>query len=119
MICIVGSRRSGKTTALIELSAITGVPIYAPRHAMAVHIAQQAKDMGVSIPDPIRFGDDTVRGKRKVLIDELGPILQRYFGIEVVCATIDAQTVDLSSMTLLELLRAWWGMRKVPNGGKS
>ena len=112
MICIVGDRQSGKTTALIEMSARTQIPIFAPTRAMARSVLRRAWDMGMPIPEPVTFDERRVTGRRKVMIDEVQAILESQFGIEVVCATFNKDSVDLSSVTLFELLGMWWRQRR-------
>ena len=86
---ITGPRCSGKTTALIEESAKTGIPIISPTRAMAEYTKRMAKDYGVDIPAPISIGEVIKYGDKqgKYLIDELGLCLS-VLGIEVVTATV-------------------------------
>lgn len=119
MICIVGDRRSGKTTALIKMSAETGIPIFAPTSGMAKCIEKQAEDMGVSIPRPEVLRKDNkgvyLHG-HKAMVDEVQMMLRYHFGIDVVCATLDrdhfAVKDAIGRMTLRELLRMWWDERR-------
>lgn len=101
MICIVGSRRSGKTAALISLSESTGVPIAVSDARSARQVARQACSMGKAIPEPFVLRDDG-RGAlgmpmRPVLVDE-GFVSWR------------AETGERP--TLLGCLRAWLASRK-------
>lgn len=86
---ITGPRCSGKTTALIEESVKTGIPIISPTRAMAEYVKRMAKDYGVDIPDPVSIGEVVKHGDKqgKYLIDELGLCLS-VLGIEVVTATV-------------------------------
>lgn len=112
MIAIVGSRGSHKTTELVKLSALTGIPILSHTVGRARNIRQTAHRLGLSIPEPITPIERCVNGRRKVMIDDLHSILEKELGIDVVCATFDASSFDMSSVTLLELLGMWWRMRK-------
>lgn len=119
MICIVGDRRTGKTTALIKMSAETGIPIFAPTFGMARCIERQAESMGVSMPKPEVLKKDSPNVflyGRKVMIDEAQMILRHHFGIEAVCATFDSGHVEfkdaIGRMTLRELLGMWWEARR-------
>lgn len=111
MMMIVGGRGSGKTAALIKLSAETGIPIFAPTNSKARSIKAQARAMGLAIPPTESYCERAVAGQRRVMIDEAQEILERH-GVEVVCATFDASKVDMSSITFIELLGMWWRMRR-------
>lgn len=111
MICIVGNRRTGKTEALIKLSSATGIPIFTHSNQMAHAVKDQARRMGVAIPQPETFCERSVMGRRRIMIDEAQEILERH-GVDVVCATFDASHVDMSSITLLELIGMWWRTRR-------
>ena len=99
------------TEHLIKLSAATGIPIFAPTNSMAHNIKRQAIDMGVNIPQTETYCERSVAGHRKILIDEAQAILERH-GVDVVCATFDASKIDMSSITLFELVGMWWRLRK-------
>ena len=98
------SRRTGKTTQLIYVSAVTGFRIIAPSHAMAKHIEEMAKDMGVKILQPM--SDVEYRNRRElkndhtpILIDELqndilNEALELYFDAPVVAATMTVPIDD-------------------------
>ena len=51
MICIVGTRRSGKTRKLLEMSHDTGLPIAVKTEQQAVNLARAARALGLGIPD--------------------------------------------------------------------
>lgn len=112
MIAIVGDRASGKTEQLVKLSALTGIPIFAPSVGHASNVRMVANRLGLSIPKPVPFIERNFIGSRRVMIEEAQTILEKEFGIDVVCATFDASRVDMSSITLLELVGMWWRMRK-------
>lgn len=111
MISIVGGRGSGKTETLIKLSSETNIPIFAASKQRAMAIKDHARRMGVSIPQPITFCERAVIDHRRIMIDEAQAILERH-GVEVVYATFDASRVDMSSITLFELVGMWWRMRR-------
>lgn len=116
MLAMIGDRRSGKTTALIRLSELTGARIVCPNADMARCVARQARDMGVGIPQPISFERLAyVRpsGPRAILIDELGGIL-RGMGCDCLAVTIGWEDVMVDAgrrPTLRECLRLWWDGR--------
>jgi hypothetical protein len=78
---ILGPRGSGKTTALIELSASKGYYIACRNRQMVKHILILAQGMGVHIPTPITY--DTLvnyvfdRGHRipGVMIDDMSAFI--------------------------------------------
>lgn len=89
MRLITGPRCSGKTTALIEESARTGIPIIAPSMGMANYISMLSKEQGLDIPEPASINKVVNRGGHpgKYLIDELEMCL-RQLGIDPVAATM-------------------------------
>ena len=113
MICLVGNRRSGKTSALIKLSAATGLPIYTATREMADHIKAQAIYFGQDIPEPRcrEFIGD--RCHDPILVDEAQAILERVYGRPVSVASFDARIFDFSSMGLLEVISTWFKNRRV------
>ena len=72
---IVGKRRSGKTTDAIKESAATGRYILVPNRAMALNLANYARELGLHIPFPITVREwqkgvaPNVK-RRGVIIDE-------------------------------------------------
>lgn len=123
MIFIVGSRQSGKTQALIELSAQTRIPILVPTSLMRDCIELQAKRRGVSIPKPQVWNpaDFPPRSNkqmpwRNVYADEM----QKYFAdreYSFGCATLNLEDVSIETFkevnpTLRQVLRMWWQARK-------
>lgn len=92
------TRRSGKTTMLINESAKTGAIIVVPTHVMASYIVLQAKKLNLKIPDPITVQNyvDILRSdglftEQKYLIDELQMVLA---AMNVKIATIDRNCVN-------------------------
>ncbi len=89
MRIIAGPRCSGKTTALIQESAETGVPIIAPSMAMANYIKMIAKEQGMDIPEPMSINKIVNKGGRpgEYLIDEVEMCL-RQLGINPIAVTM-------------------------------
>lgn len=100
------SRGTGKTTQLIYASAITGFRIITPNAAMAKHIEEMARDMGLKILTPLSDVEyrnrEVYRIKRDhapILIDEvqhqiLDEALELYFNAPVVAATMTVPIDD-------------------------
>lgn len=88
-------RASGKTTLLIEESARTGMPIIEPNTASARYVEEQARKMGVKIPEPISATSWNGRYYRGsdfsridgFLIDEVDLVLANIFGSPIYKAT--------------------------------
>lgn len=89
MNILIGKRQHGKTSHLIQMSAAGEGTIVAPTEQSAQYIKNQAKAMGLDIPEPIRW-NDLVRGKMgqrgPYLLDELGAVLN---GLNIKTATLD------------------------------
>lgn len=98
------SRGTGKTTQLIYASAVTGFRIIAPNHAMAKHIEEMAKNMGLKIPKPMsdveyRNREGFRNDHTPILIDEvqneiLDEALELYFDAPVAAATMTVPIDD-------------------------
>lgn len=86
---ITGPRCTGKTTALMEESARTGIPIIAPSMRMANYIFMLAKEKGLGIPEPMSINKVVNRRGRpeQYYVDELEMCL-RQLGIDPVAATM-------------------------------
>lgn len=126
MLAIVGGRMTGKTTALIKLSSMTGFPIVVPTHEMARRIYRRAEDTGRPIPRPLPWDQfmsylDGRRSERPaVLIDELEWCLERDLGCKVAAVSVlgeavspaDPESPRIGEMGFLEMLRAWRSARK-------
>lgn len=116
MLCIVGTRRSGKTVQLIKLSEITGIPIVTHSRQMVDHVENQAAVMGCEIPTPqvLQFSPaDCGRKCDRVYIDDARAILEQVAKAPVEIVTFDAERFDFSTMSLIELFAAWWRSRRV------
>ena len=81
-------RGTGKTAELTHLSAKHGIPIIAPTMMIAEYIKNQAKEMGLDIPEPTSINKVVNQGGKpgKYLIDELEACLNQ-LGIRAVAAT--------------------------------
>lgn len=96
-------RASGKTTLLIKESAKTGRPIVEPNTASARYVEEQARNMGLKIPEPISatsWNSGYYRGSNfnridGFLIDELDSVLANIFGRPIDKATYTPEKVDV------------------------
>lgn len=98
------SRGTGKTTQIIYASAVTGFRIITPNHAMAKHIEEMAKNIGLKIPQPMshveyRNGRGFQHNHEPILIDDLqnqilDEALELYFNAPVVAATMTVPIDD-------------------------
>lgn len=115
MICLVGTRRSGKTSALIKVSEQTGLPIVTATAHMAHSIQHQADAMGATIPRPYarQFMTEPIGLRGHVLVDEAQAILEKAIGLPVDVCVFEASHFDFSDMSLLEVIAAWWRSRRV------
>lgn len=99
-------RASGKTTLLIKESAKTGRPIIEPNTASARYVEEQAREMGVKIPEPISatsWHSGYYRGSNfsridGFLIDEVDSVLANIFGKPIVKATYTPEKTELDSV---------------------
>lgn len=86
MKIITGARNSGKSSALVKLSAKTGATIV----SMAPdYIRDLADQMGLTIPEPLHPNDLKENKPSKIYIDEIGSIMQYLIGADVGVATMD------------------------------
>ncbi len=133
MICIVGTRGSGKTTRLLELSAQSGVPIAVRNVMQATWLRRYISQSGIDAPDPIVVGRGIYgeRGFTSIEVkrdsDGMVPVLiddvRAFFGdmgIRAEAVTIDADAVNFefaikANPTLVNCLRVWRNCKK---GGK-
>ena len=96
-------RASGKTTLLIKESAKTGRPIIEPNTASTRYVEEQARNMGLKIPEPISatsWNSGYYRGSNfnrinGFLIDELDSVLANIFGRPIDKATYTPEKVDV------------------------
>ena len=96
-------RASGKTTLLIKESAKTGRPIIEPNTFSARYVEEQAKEMGLNIPEPISatsWSGGYYRGSNfnridGFLIDEVDSVLSSIFGKPIYKATYTPEKFDM------------------------
>jgi hypothetical protein len=127
MLAIIGGRRTGKTTRLIEMSSATGYPIMTATRHMADSIELQALKMNKEIPKVITpFEYKNARNwNDSVLVDEAGMLIERITGSKVVAASIDgevviagqASSIDLSKLGIWEAFKLWRSERKRARSG--
>lgn len=97
-------RASGKTTLLIKESAKTGRPIIEPNTFSARYVEEQAKEMGLNIPEPISatsWNGGYYRGSNfnridGFLIDEVDSVLSNIFGKPIVKATYTPKKIGVA-----------------------
>ena len=97
-------RASGKTTLLIKESAKTGRPIIEPNTASARYVEEQARAMGLKIPEPISatsWNGGYYRGSNfnridGFLIDELDSVLANIFGKPIINATYTPEKIGVA-----------------------
>ena len=119
MIGIVGTRGSGKTTALVKASAAMGIPIYCHKESQIRIIEDAAFRAGVNIPPPIagEWRGFLASDRQRIAIDDAGLLLNRVTGCNVAIAVFDAKYLDFSGMSLLDLLASWFRSRRVKTVG--
>ena len=97
-------RASGKTTLLIKESAKTGRPIIEPNTASARYVEEQAKEMGLIIPEPISatswnegyYRESNFNRIDGFLIDEVDSVLSNIFGKPIVKATYTPDKIGVA-----------------------
>lgn len=132
MICIVGTRGSGKTAELLKFSADSGIPIAAhdSNRATSIHMLMDMLD--IDAPDPIVIGNGVYGGRPSCSLamergkDGLAPVLvdglESFFGAmglraDVVTVNADALNIDFelaakANPSLLNYLRYRWEIGK-------
>ena len=97
-------RGKGKTTLLIELSATHNIPIICSSNASKSYILNKAREMGLTIPEPINVRNCdmpyvlrglNINSNYGVLVDDLECILQYFLGEQVSVATTSCEVVKL------------------------
>lgn len=95
MYFIHGGRATGKTTVLIQWSAMTGIPIMTTAYHRIGLYKERAKQMGLKIPEPILWKNRQEGmgiDKRQVLIDDgehfLDYVLMQTAGVRCAGMTI-------------------------------
>ena len=107
-------RASGKTTLLIKESAKTGRPIIEPNTFSARYVEEQAKEMGLNIPEPISATSwigGYYRGSNfnridGFLIDEVDSVLSSIFGRPIYKATYTPEKFDMPYRKIYGLKRS-------------
>ena len=97
MKVICSERGAGKTTMLIIASSVTGIPIVTFSRQSCDRIIHQAKDMDLSIPDPMVFTDVRGINSYDVLVDDVDLILGEILHRKIVSATTTGECMDLKS----------------------
>lgn len=100
MKIIVGERRSGKTTKLIEMCAKQGGYIVCINRHEAQRVLAEAKGMGLKIPLPITFTDIRnqrycVGGVKKLYLDNAELFLGSLVSVPIVAITMTMDEEDL------------------------
>lgn len=97
-------RGKGKTTMLIKLSATHNTPIICSSFASKSYILNKAKEMGLTIPEPINVRNCdmpyvlrglNINSNCGVLVDDLECILQYFLGEQVMFATTSCEVIKL------------------------
>ncbi len=134
MICIVGTRGSGKTAELLKFSADSGIPIavHDSNRATSLHMLMDMLD--IDAPDPVVIGNGVYGGRPSCSLamergkDGLAPVLvdglESFFGAmglraDVVTVNADALNIDFelaakANPSLLNYLRY---RREIRKGG--
>lgn len=134
MICIVGTRGSGKTAELLKISADSGIPIavHDSNRATSLNILMEMLD--IDAPDPVVIGNGVYGGRPSCSLamkcgkDGLAPVLvdgmESFFGAmglraDVVTVNADALNIDFelaakANPSLLNYLRY---RREIRKGG--
>lgn len=128
MLAIIGGRQTGKTACLIEMSKETGYPILTATCGMADSIEHQAMKMNAHIPPVIPVSrmmlDSSIRAER-VIVDELGLVIESLIGVKVVSASINGlamlrgkpPSTDLSKLGIWNVIKLWRSERKRARSG--
>lgn len=129
MLAIIGGRQTGKTTCLIAMSNETGYPILTASRGMAESIELQARKMNIQIPPVLSLSSMPRNGSltrlERVLVDELGLVVEYLIGAKVASASIDGvalvkakpPSTDLAKLGIWEAFRLWRSERKRARSG--
>lgn len=132
MICIVGTRGSGKTAKLLKFSADSGIPIAVRDSNRATSIRMLMEKLDIDAPDPVVIGNGVYGGRPSCSLamkcgkDGLTPVLvdglESFFGAmglraDVVTVNADALNIDFelaakANPSLLNYLRYCREIRK-------
>jgi hypothetical protein len=96
MEIIIGTRRTGRTTRLIELAAKDALHIVCRNLPDAKRIAEQAREMDLDIPYPITYerfirGSMYTRGMKGLLIDDVLDLLRYMNAAPIAAVTIESK----------------------------
>ena len=129
MLAIIGGRQTGKTTCLIEMSNETGYPILTATRVMADNIELMARKMNVQIPPVLSLSGMPLTGSlvraERVIVDEVGFLIECITGAEVVAASIDGvalvkaqpPSTDLAKLGIWGAFKLWRSERKRARSG--
>lgn len=113
MICIFGTRWSGKTRKLLEISAKYELPIVVPYKRDVMRLKKMTQELNIENATIIPFEmRNKTRGMQKVLVDDAIRILEIVLGCPVSIATFDAEKIDMSKMTFLDMFAEWRRQRR-------
>lgn len=105
MLIIKGGRASGKTTLIVRLSADQKIPIMTTNYVRAQILKDYAKDLGLTIPEPIIWKIrecGALVSNRQVLIDDMENLFQMMLyqtaGYQFSVITTSVPVVDLCDM---------------------
>lgn len=114
MYFIHGGRASGKTTMLIQQSAMTGVPIMTTNYHRISLYKERARSMGLKIPEPILWKmkqEGMGIDKNQVLIDDgelfLDYVLMHTSGVRCAGMTICEPIFELPARKAAWLHGKW------------
>ena len=98
-------RGTGKTTALIYASALTRIPILTSSSKHGDYIKKRAKELNLSIPEPLTAEDIRLGGKMhgmgitQVFADDAEVLLEKalheYLGVDVQAITLTWKMSDI------------------------
>lgn len=132
MICIVGTRGSGKTAELLKFSADSGIPVAVHDSNRATSLRVLMETLDIDAPDPVVIGNGVYGGRPSCSLamecgkDGLAPVLvdglESFFGAmglraDVVTVNADALNIDFelaakANPSLLNYLRYRCEIRK-------
>lgn len=105
MVIIRGGRQSGKTVIALKLSAKMGIPIMCMGFMRPQLLKQRAKDLGLSIPEPVIWKNrqEGLRNTdKRVIIDDAEQFLQMFMqmtaGVQIEAMTMNVQVLDLGKI---------------------
>ena len=114
MICIVGTRGSGKSVALLKAARAAGLPVATASRCRADSLKSLAVRSGCADVRIIYapFCHDG-RSAASICVDDAQDVLQAHFGYPVEVCAFDASAFEFSEVSLLDLIAAWFRSRRV------